>query len=415
MTRNVSDVPPFVAARNPTWFDTQLDERESFLVGEYDGWQGPAAGRARLHPDRRFTDWGIVPIPGRWRLYRDVMSFRLDNGDLLFSRLSHSGHFYGDINLRRIKAFPPPAVKPLEILKVSYGSAERWHDATQVVKAMVQGNRLSLRADNNSLAGGWDPTPGVHKLMRVSYVLDGKQFDEDVRENLIFRIQEDDLTRSYKPVPSIGTAPKVRYRVVSFYMDNTIDVAAVQKRAFDALGVPIDQVLTYHKHGIAVDEYLTKHRGDADYVILMDVDAVPLSRDAIPTILANISGDDRLVGPSAQSNHINHDHPFAGASCLGISMKVWDSMGRPTLRGCQRSDTSEELTWAAEEDGIGVGLLWPGHVEDPIWDLGKGRRIGYGTTYVSAEGTPVVYHAFECRFGYQRFLNKCQEVIDKCS
>jgi len=411
------DDPPILEAkRNPAWFDAPLSEAERWLVGEYDTWQGPAASRATLHPDRRLTGFGIVPIPGKWRVSGDFLLVRIDTGDLLVSRKSPTGNFYGDVPLRRVKAYGP-AARPLEILKAEYGAGDRWHDATQAVKGMINGNRLVVTADNNSLAGGWDPASGVPKVLKISYMLGGERHDDEVGENLILRVQEDDIARSWVAVPSSSWAPRVRYRVVTFYMDNTHDVAAAQKRVFDRLGCPIDQVKTYHKHGVAVDEYLANRGGEFDYVLLFDVDAIPMNRDAIPTLLANIALDDRLVGPAASSNHINHDHLFAGAACLGLSMRVWDGMGRPTLRGCWRSDTSEELTWAAEEDGLKIGLMWPSAVEEPVWVLGpNGRygRIGYGTTYQSSDGVPVVYHAFECRFGCQRFLNKCEEVIKSC-
>jgi hypothetical protein len=131
------------------------------------------------------------------------------------------------------------------------------------------------------------------------------------------------------------------------------------------------------------------------------------------TILSTVALDDRILGAAAQSNHISDDHPFAGMSCFGLSLNLWDDLGRPTFRSGIRSDTGEEITWAAEEDGIGVAIMWPGSVEQPKWKLAKDMVVGLGTSFVSEDGIPLLYHAFECRFGYQRFLRKCEEVLVK--
>ena len=319
-----------IAAEDPTWFATPLDEREKGVVGQYWSWSGPAARKVTLAADRGISGFGITPSGGRWRLSGSFLFARFDTGEVLFSRMSTTGNFYGDIPLR--KADLP--VKP--------------RNSADVIRTSIM--------------------------------------------------------------------PRIRFRIVSFYMDNTRQAAESQKRVFDRLGLGIEQVKTCVAHGIAVDDWLASHR-DLDCTLLFDVDCVPLHRDAIPTLLAN-AADDRVVGVAAQSNHLNANHPYAQASCLAVPMRLWEGMGMPSLRGschvegaANRSDTAEEFTWAAEEDGVAVSLLWPCHVEEPKHRLGLDKMFGYGVTYAASDGVPLLYHAGECRFGAGRFLRKCGEAL----
>lgn len=226
------------------------------------------------------------------------------------------------------------------------------------------------------------------------------------------------LPRKTADVVRTSSMPRVRYRIASFYMDNTRHTAAIQRRVFDKFGYEVDQVKTCLSHGIAIDDYMVTSRGEFDYLLLFDIDCIPLHVDAIPTLVSNVVADDRILGAAAQSNHLNDNHPYASAACLALSVRLWEKMGQPSMRGSchiagafNRADTAEDLTWAAEEDGVLVALLWPGHVEEKVWRLGKDDWTGYGTTHVSSDKTPLVYHAYQARFGSNRFINKCNEVL----
>ena len=403
------DLPVFIAAQNPSWFDVPLDEKEASLVGEYHGWQGPALEKVKLQENRSITEWGIIPIPGKWRLAKGFLVVWIpETNGLYFSRLSRFGHFYGDVPLRRIRNIPS-APKKLEIVKAVYGGKDRWHDVASLLDSRIVGNRLNFGVNN--LSTGFDPAPGIIKSLRVKYRLDEVEFDEEIKENSFFCVQKLEKSNCHLPVVRSSTMPNLRYRIVTFFMDNTMEVAKIQKKVFDKFGYRIDQVKTFMKHGIAIDDYLSGHGHEFDHLVLFDVDSIPLHEDAIPTTLSNIAMEDRIVGAAAQSNHISEDHPFAGMSCFGLPLRLWDDLGRPSFRSSDRSDTGEELTWASEEDGIGVALMWPGAIESPKWKLSKDRTVGLGTSFVSEDGIPLAYHAFECRFGYQRFVRKCEEIV----
>ena len=64
-----------------------------------------------------------------------------------------------------------------ELLRAEYGSGGTWVDVTERVRALVNGDSLSMRVDNDTLGG--DPTPGARKTLRL------RVRDESRREQVL--------------------------------------------------------------------------------------------------------------------------------------------------------------------------------------------------------------------------------------
>jgi len=76
--------------------------------------------------------------------------------------------------------------------------------------------------------------------------------------------------------------------IASVYMDNIpAEVVQAQRAVLDAFA-PVDfdvrQVLTQRSHGAALDEVMAG--ADADLVLILDIDCVPLTPAAIPALAA---------------------------------------------------------------------------------------------------------------------------------
>ncbi len=196
--------------------------------------------------------------------------------------------------------------------------------------------------------------------------------------------------------------------IVSFYMQNiSNDVVSAQRKVFEKFGLEIRQVLFDSVHPTAIDNEIDRLRY-FDYVIVFDIDAIPLTGDAIAKILYNCDHYAGVVGIAQQSNHINNDHPYAGPSCIAFSQSVYEKLGRPKFQWTPRSDVGEEITWIAQEKGIPVCLLNVSNIDENKWKLGQDGQFGLGTTYEN-----IVYHAFECRLSTARFLAKCKSVLSE--
>lgn len=202
-------------------------------------------------------------------------------------------------------------------------------------------------------------------------------------------------------------------KVVTFYQNNIPKkVVHYQKKVLVKFNVPLEQVLVNVPHSHAIDNYIKST--PFDYLILLDIDAIPLKAAFVEEIVKIINSD-TLFGIAQQSNHIEpQNHPYAGPACLGLSKELYSALGRPSFRETSRSDCAEELTWLAEEKGFKVHLLWPSHVVKAKWPLGDNYVFGVGTTY-----DDLIFHTFEMgKYPIRNsrlFIQQCKSVLGEKS
>ncbi len=200
---------------------------------------------------------------------------------------------------------------------------------------------------------------------------------------------------------------------ITFYND-VIDprIPEMQRNVFETLGLTIQQVKP-HKwegHGGTIDGWLRgKDQENSDEVIILwDIDCIPLNTDVIG-LAVQYAESGGIFGIAQKASHIPNSIIYAGPAFLAFSMKTWRELGRPTFGCTDRSDCAGELTHAAIEKEYGIRLLYPTHVEEPLWDLNEDMKFGKGTTFSNS-----IYHAFLSRKGNESmFLDKCSEVLSK--
>jgi hypothetical protein len=215
-----------------------------------------------------------------------------------------------------------------------------------------------------------------------------------------------EINQPYVPFLHQRDARPRNVLLVSFFMSNIPPEAlTMQRKIFNLFDLPLRQVLFLKTHPEAIDKILKNVTG-YDYLIALDLDAVPLTNCCVPKLLFNVDYYGGVVGIAQQANHLHRNHPYAGPACFAISMDVYSKLGSPSFNNTARSDVGEELTWRSHEAGIPVCLLWPTHVEEPKWRLGNDKEFGLGTTYENE-----VYHAFETRFSSQRFITRCKSIL----
>lgn len=204
---------------------------------------------------------------------------------------------------------------------------------------------------------------------------------------------------------------------VSIYMDNIPhEMRMAQAEVFDAIGGHIDfrQIKTRLDHPKAIDAVLTSACITHDYVLLFDIDAIPLSRKALDFLIDKTYAGG-LVGVMQRANHLqNGGHLYAGPCVLGISTHTYQLLGIPSAVQTARADVGEELTYAAEEAGCPVTLIRPARTQEPPrWYLDSDRpEFGIGTFYAH-QGEEMFYHLFESRSGQKTnlFLDVCRNVL----
>lgn len=182
------------------------------------------------------------------------------------------------------------------------------------------------------------------------------------------------------------------------------------------------------KFKAAIGDNEVPHSFDHDAVLILDIDAIPVSERAIDKFFeAAYAG--KLIGNAQRSNHLdNGQHLFAASSCACLSKETYQKIGMPSAyENPPRSDVLEDYTWAAEEHGVPVELLLPRHyVEPPVrfewegdqpphWALKDGMPVyGVGTTFGDDEGD-LFYHQFQiCHADHQKkFQQKCESILSE--
>ena len=135
-----------------------------------------------------------------------------------------------------------------------------------------------------------------------------------------------------------------------------------------------------------------------DLYLWLDNDCISLRREAID--LAYQQAKDRMTvwGHSWTSNHKIAPngtvfHPYASQACLMYARELYNALGRPDMdHNNSRSDTAEEVTFAAKYQGYNVSLLYPSYsvnMDTPLEALGP--RYGMGNTY-GALNRPLWHH-----------------------
>jgi hypothetical protein len=210
--------------------------------------------------------------------------------------------------------------------------------------------------------------------------------------------------------------------ILSPYMKNIDPVILSHQKAVMvtlANQLTFIQYQTNKPHGKTLDELLDKaYRLKYDTVMFMDIDAIPLSYDAIVKTLSKAHAG-TIVGNVQRSNHIRNDeHVFVAPSFMGISPQVWHDMGRPSFAETARGDVAEEVTYAAEANNVPYYFYMPldfeaAPIEAPHWNLKTGWPVyGCGTTFAD-QTTPVSYHSFQISHGHNKdnFIAKCKQII----
>lgn len=210
--------------------------------------------------------------------------------------------------------------------------------------------------------------------------------------------------------------------IISPYMDNISPrVIEAQKAVVKKLcpDIAFYQHRTTTPHGDTVNFLLKWIMASGyDTALLLDIDAIPLSRQAVVSTL-KIAHRGTLVGNIQRSNHIANDqHTFVAPSFMGIDIWKWHLWGEPSFMPTHRGDVAEEVTYRWEDNNGDIAFYMPlgfeaPPIEAPSWKLAEGMPdYGCGTTF-GADDVPVSYHAFQISHGknVDNFLAKCEAVL----
>lgn len=191
---------------------------------------------------------------------------------------------------------------------------------------------------------------------------------------------------------SQDNASEYRIKIYSLYWNN-VDPRLVdsQKQIFNAFGMDIKQQnLHGMDHGIWMNDTLTA-ASDNDVIIIVDIDCIPLHSRAIDRAIASAK-QGNIFGCAQSANHINPDYVYAGPMFIAITGKTWRSIGQPSLVADTEFDVGGRLSFAAQQTGHSLDVVYPSDVAVPKWLLGESHIFGPFTIYENS-----FLHLFESR------------------
>lgn len=169
------------------------------------------------------------------------------------------------------------------------------------------------------------------------------------------------------------------------------------------------QVRTDLQHPDALDDEMAK--SEAEIVVFMDIDCIPVHEYAIIDIVKQIQRYDAIIGAEQCASHIPGCIDYASPAFVAIRQDLYEKAGRPSFKPTERGDVGTELTHACIENNVNIQLLNVISVEQPKWSLNSGRMFGIGTLYY-----PGIYHAFESRMNLaarNSFIQKAKGVLSR--
>lgn len=207
-------------------------------------------------------------------------------------------------------------------------------------------------------------------------------------------------------------------QAVSFYMNNiNPDVVYYQRQVVEKFcdKIKFNQILTGKNHADSMTDYMKSV--DSDYVIFLDIDAIPLCEESFSILIDMTHNGAQISGAPQRSNHISNDeHIFVAPAIMCMPTKLYKLLGSPSAKNIRgKGDVAEEWTYAQEANGGSVNFLDVDSF-DPVpgkkWYLKGTQEFGRNTVY-TYQGKRVFFHSYQGRFKEQqeRFVEECKKVL----
>jgi hypothetical protein len=193
--------------------------------------------------------------------------------------------------------------------------------------------------------------------------------------------------------------------------DSNPEFINAAKTVHQHYSLPITYWVVKARHPIWMDHVM--NNTDADIVGFLDIDCIPLSVDAVPTLIEFVRNNKSIAGCAQATNHIPPmSHIFIGPCCFFIWKPLWEALGKPSFLETPRSDVCQEICYLAEQNGVRMLALYPTFFErepqEGVWRLHNYGLYGIGTTFQNK-----FYHLYQSRFesNIDLFIQRCRDVI----
>lgn len=197
-----------------------------------------------------------------------------------------------------------------------------------------------------------------------------------------------------------------------YYPGTNIEFVNAHKNVLKHFNIPVNYYEQQIHHAQFMEEVI--NRSDADVVGFLDIDCVPLTKDAVGDLVRYVVKNKSIAGNVQATNHLYPmSHLFIAPSCFFIWKPLYDAIGKPSFFPTQHTDVAQNVCRIAEEYGVRSKAFYPTHFEDEpeegVWWLHNYGLYGVGTVF---DGK--FYHLFQSRFqkNVDLFIKRCSQIVN---
>lgn len=175
-----------------------------------------------------------------------------------------------------------------------------------------------------------------------------------------------------------------------------------------------DTQVNYHNlnganHGRWMEWVVNESKSDV--VVFFEPDCIPLNLN-FHHYIRYAYKHKTFVGIAQVSNHIPpKSHIYAAPGFYCISKEAYNVLGKPSFTETRRSDTAEEISYMAEEQGLKYRALMPTYFytepAEGLWPLSNLGYYGIGTVFDDS-----IFHLYQSRMAQniELFVRVCDAV-----
>jgi hypothetical protein len=202
------------------------------------------------------------------------------------------------------------------------------------------------------------------------------------------------------------------------------NIAVSQRKVFEKFNLKITQFIEdpiydpYRQHGYSINNIIKN--SEEEYIIIFDIDCIPLKPDFYDRIVSEISDDNTLSGARGSSGNGMRDYIHAGF--FGFSKKLYYECGNPAMEyftGEYSGDTSQRFTDECIKQNKNIKYWEITSSLDKVFYIPSSNIFfGHGTVYEN-----LIYHQFqisevskfnnivEFQKNQKSFIDKCNQII----
>lgn len=189
------------------------------------------------------------------------------------------------------------------------------------------------------------------------------------------------------------------------------EILYYQKEVFRKFNLNITQLVgdcDQYGHGEILNKIIQESPND--YIIIFDIDCIPLTKSFYNILLSQIKGGTVLSGAKGCALHIDEHTAYVHPCFFGFKKSLYYECNSPDLRYDENADTGQNFTHQCRKLGKTLKFWNVTHSNDITWESPSlNLKFGHGTVFEY-----MIYHQYQIRLTEQQtpFLNKCKKVLN---